>query len=98
MGIVQGNRMNAIVVGSLEYSFTVNWLRRGVGCSQGIDLCSFLSFWSVPWRRECVAAKHAPDTELERIRQIAKRFAVTHPRWEPYALIGHVRFCAGGAQ
>jgi len=27
-----------------------------------------------------------------------KRFAVTHPRWEPYALIGHVRFCAGGAQ
>jgi RNA-directed DNA polymerase len=26
------------------------------------------------------------------------RFAVTHPRWEPYALIGHVRFCARGAQ
>jgi RNA-directed DNA polymerase len=26
------------------------------------------------------------------------RFAVRHPRWEPYALIGHVRFCAGGAQ
>jgi RNA-directed DNA polymerase len=26
------------------------------------------------------------------------RFAVTHPRWEPYALIGPVRFCAGGAQ
>jgi hypothetical protein len=25
------------------------------------------------------------------------RFAVRHPRWEPYALIGHVRFCAGGA-
>ena len=21
-----------------------------------------------------------------------------HPRWEPYALIGPVRFCAGGAQ
>ena len=27
-----------------------------------------------------------------------RRFAVTHPRWEPYALIGPVRFCAGGAQ
>src|SRR5216684_3157518 len=27
-----------------------------------------------------------------------QRFAVTHPRWEPYALIGHVRICAGGAQ
>ena len=27
-----------------------------------------------------------------------QRFAVKHPRWEPYALIGHVRICAGGAQ
>jgi len=26
-----------------------------------------------------------------------ERFAVKHPRWEPYALIGHVRICAGGA-
>jgi group II intron reverse transcriptase/maturase len=26
------------------------------------------------------------------------RFAVRHPRWEPYARIGHVRICAGGAQ
>jgi group II intron reverse transcriptase/maturase len=26
-----------------------------------------------------------------------QRFAVKHPRWEPYALIGHVRICAGGA-
>jgi RNA-directed DNA polymerase len=26
-----------------------------------------------------------------------KRFAVRHPRWEPDARIGHVRFCAGGA-
>jgi group II intron reverse transcriptase/maturase len=26
------------------------------------------------------------------------RFAATHPRWEPDALIGLVRFCAGGAQ
>jgi len=28
----------------------------------------------------------------------ADRFAVNHLRWEPYALIGHVRICAGGAQ
>ena len=34
------------------------------------------------------------NSALERVRQLA----VTHPRWEPYALIGHVRFCAGGAQ
>ena len=35
---------------------------------------------------------------LKRIRRIASvRFAVTHPRWEPYAGKPHVRFCAGGA-
>jgi len=27
-----------------------------------------------------------------------ERFAVTHPRWEPYAGKPHVRFCTGGAQ
>jgi RNA-directed DNA polymerase len=27
-----------------------------------------------------------------------QRFAVNHPRWEPYAGKPHVRFCAGGAQ
>ena len=27
-----------------------------------------------------------------------QRFAVTHPRWEPYAGKPHVRFCAGGVQ
>jgi group II intron reverse transcriptase/maturase len=27
-----------------------------------------------------------------------QRSAVKHPRWEPDALIGHVRFCAGGRQ
>ena len=38
---------------------------------------------------------------LDRVRQAASslaRFAVNHPRWEPDALIGPVRFCAGGAQ
>lgn len=28
----------------------------------------------------------------------SQRFAVKHPRWEPYASIGPVRFCAGGGQ
>ena len=32
---------------------------------------------------------------LDRIRQA---FAVTHPRWEPYAGKPHVRFCAGGVR
>jgi RNA-directed DNA polymerase len=28
----------------------------------------------------------------------SRRFRVKHPRWEPYAGIPPVRFCAGGAQ
>ena len=37
---------------------------------------------------------------LARIRQVepSDRFAVTHPRWEPYAGKPHVRICAGGAR
>ena len=37
---------------------------------------------------------------LERIRQTVttKRFAVTHPRWEPYARIGPVRFWCSEAR
>jgi hypothetical protein len=51
---------------------------------------------------KCAPAKHAPGTApgqrvtgTGRIRQVT---AVRHPRWEPYALIGPVRICAGGAQ
>ena len=38
---------------------------------------------------------------LDRIRRVAGptvRFAVTHPRWEPYAGKPHVRICAGGVR
>jgi RNA-directed DNA polymerase len=36
---------------------------------------------------------------LDRVRQAASvRFAVKHPRWEPYAGNPPVRFCAGGAR
>ena len=37
---------------------------------------------------------------LTRIRNCVRisRRAVTHPRWEPYARIGLVRICAGGAR
>ena len=40
-----------------------------------------------------VSVSHA----LERIRQTVKALP-SHPRWEPYARIGPVRICAGGAQ
>src|SRR3989440_6697177 len=54
---------------------------------------------------ECEPAKHAPDAEpgkcvtgagAHTASRNEKRFAVTHPRWEPYARIGPVRICAGG--
>lgn len=42
-GNLQGNRMNAIIVNPHNISFTINELHKG--CSQGLYLCSFLSFW-----------------------------------------------------
>ena len=65
------------------------------------------------WTRTLRRRSQKDRTTWERIRRLAndflpkprilhpwpeKRFAVRHPRWEPYALIGPVRFCAGGAQ
>jgi hypothetical protein len=41
----------------------------------------------------------AVSQALERIRRVAnKRFAVTHPRWEPCAGIPLARIWAGGGQ
>ena len=65
------------------------------------------------WIRTLRRRSQKDRTAWERIRRLAndflpkprilhpwpeKLFAVRHPRWEPYALIGPVRFCAGGAQ
>ena len=65
------------------------------------------------WLRVLRRRSQKDGTTWQRMRQIAEqwlprprivhpwpsaRFAVTHPRWEPDALIGPVRFCAGGAQ
>ncbi len=65
------------------------------------------------WRRTLRRRSQKDRTAWMRIERLAndflprprilhpwpdKRFAVRHPRWEPYALIGPVRFCAGGAQ
>jgi RNA-directed DNA polymerase len=65
------------------------------------------------WRRVLQHRSHRAEMTWERMRKLVNdwlprprilhpwpsdRFAVRHPRWEPYARIGHVRFCAGGAQ
>jgi hypothetical protein len=65
------------------------------------------------WRRALRRRSQKDRTTWLRIRRLAndflpqprilhpwptQRFAVKHPRWEPYAGIPHVRICAGGAQ
>jgi RNA-directed DNA polymerase len=65
------------------------------------------------WRRALARRSQKDRTTWPRIEALArdwlpqprilhpwpeKRFAVRHPRWEPYAGIPPVRFCAGGAQ
>jgi RNA-directed DNA polymerase len=64
------------------------------------------------WWRTLRKRSHRDKTTLERTRKIAddwlpkpkilhpwpdERFAVKHPRWEPYAGKPHVRICPGGA-
>jgi len=65
------------------------------------------------WRRTLKRRSQKDRTTWQRIGALANdwlpqprilhpwpnvRFAVRHPRWEPYAGKPHVRFCAGGAQ
>jgi RNA-directed DNA polymerase len=65
------------------------------------------------WRRSLRRRSQRDKTRWDRIKKLAddwlpkprilhpwprERFAVKHPRWEPYAGIPPVRFCAGGAQ
>jgi len=65
------------------------------------------------WRRTLRRRSQKDHTTWERMTALAgewlplpkilhpwpeRRFAVKHPRWEPYAGIPPVRFCAGGAQ
>jgi RNA-directed DNA polymerase len=64
------------------------------------------------WRRALKTRSHRDKTTYDRIEKIAAdwlpqpkilhpwptvRFAVKHPRWEPYAGKPHVRICPGGA-
>ena len=65
------------------------------------------------WRRSLRRRGQRDKTTWQRITRLAddylpkprilhpwleQRFAVRYPRWEPYAGMPHVRFCAGGAQ
>jgi hypothetical protein len=76
-------------------------------------LSAFLHHVKNLWRRALRRRSQKDRLTCERMNRLAAdflpkplirhpwpstRFAATHPRWEPYALIGPVRFCAGGAQ
>jgi group II intron reverse transcriptase/maturase len=65
------------------------------------------------WLRSLQRRSQRDRTTWERMKKLAgewlpeprilhpwpfQRFAVKHPRWEPYAGMPHVRLCAGGAQ
>jgi RNA-directed DNA polymerase len=76
-------------------------------------LAAFRDHATVLWRRALRRRSQKDRMTWERIKSLAERwipkprilhpwpherFAVKHPRWEPYAGKPPVRFCAGGAQ
>lgn len=76
-------------------------------------LCALRFFVTDLWRQTLSRRSQKAGITWERITRLAddwlpkpkilhpwpqQRFAVRHPRWEPYARIGPVRICAGGPQ
>src|SRR5882724_1120171 len=101
---VQGKWLRQVVKGYFNYHAVPTNSRA---------LATFRFFVTELWQRSLRRRGQKDGTTWDRITRLANdwlpkprilhpwpqaRFAVRHPRWEPYALIGHVRFCAGGAQ
>jgi group II intron reverse transcriptase/maturase len=100
---VQGKWLKQVVLGYFDYH-AVPTNRRA--------LVTFRDELIWGWRQVLRARSQRAALSWERMKSIAntwlprplirhpwpnQRFAVTHPRWEPYAGKLHVRFCAGGA-
>jgi group II intron reverse transcriptase/maturase len=101
---VQGKWLGQVVRGWFNYH-AVPTNRRA--------LSAFRFFVTDLWRHTLRRRSQKAGMTWERIKRLAdnwlpkpkillpwpeQRFAVRHPRWEPYARIGPVRICAGGAQ
>jgi RNA-directed DNA polymerase len=101
---VQGKWLRQVVTGYFNY-YAVPTNSRAIA--------AFRFYITDLWRRTLRRRSQKDAMNCERITRLAAdwlppphilhpwptaRFAVTHPRWEPYARIGPVRFCAGGAQ
>ena len=100
----QGKWLKQVVTGYFNYHAVP---------TNGPTLTAFRFHVTNLWRRTLRRRSQKDWTTKERTARLANdwlpkprilhpwpdaRFAVRHPRWEPYARIGHVRFCAGGAQ
>src|SRR6266480_3800818 len=101
---VQGKWLGQVVKGYFNYHAVP---------TNSQALGTFRSLVIKLWQRSLRRRSQKDGTTWERITRLAKdwfpkplilhpwpeiRFAVTHPRWEPYAGKPLVRFCAGGAQ
>src|SRR6266850_2488769 len=101
---VQGKWLRQVVKGYFNYHAVP---------TNNQALAAFRFFVTELWQRSLRRRSQKDGTTWQQITQLAKdwlpkpdtlhpwpriRFAVTHPRWEPYAGKPHVRFCAGGAQ
>ena len=100
----QGRWLQQVVTGYFNYHAVP---------TNGPTLTAFLFHVTNLWRRTLRQRSQKDWTTWERIKRLAddwlpqprilhpwpeRRFAVRHPRWEPYARIGPVRICAGGAK
>jgi group II intron reverse transcriptase/maturase len=101
---VQGKWLGLVVSGYFNYHAVPTNSRA---------LHAFRHFVAELWQRSLRRRSQKDGMTWERFTQLAndwlpkprilhpwpeRRFAVKHPRWEPYARIGPVRLCAGGAQ
>jgi hypothetical protein len=100
----QGKWLKQVVTGYFNYhAVPTNWRA----------LVAFRDEVVQRWRRTLNRRSQRQAFTFERMRSLAdawlpqprilhlwpnQRFAVRHPRWEPYAGKPHVRFCAGGAR
>src|SRR6266478_6334930 len=100
----QGRWLQQVVTGYFNYH---------AAPTNSSTLTAFLFHVTNLWRRTLRQRSQKDWTTWERIKRLAddwlpkprilhpwpeSRFAVRHPRWEPYARIGPVRICAGGAR
>src|SRR6202171_3643896 len=100
----QGRWLQQVVTGYFNYHAVP---------TNSSTLTAFLFHVTNLWRRTLRQRSQKDWMTWERIKRLAddwlpkprilhpwpaSRFAVRHPRWEPYARIGPVRICAGGAR